>query len=333
MDDADPSEVGRTPLVELGAGVAPTVYGKAEWFNFGTAGHGGGSVKARVGKSMLDAAAARGELDDGRTIIEASSGNTGAAVARVGAARGHDVEIVLPDDAGRGKVDAIRDAGAELRFVDADAGYDAFVEECRRLVDDHPDEYVYPNQYANPANPAVHAGTTGPEIWDQTAGEVTHFVAGAGTGGTLVGVSHALRPRGVHVHGYEPPAKDHDVAGLKHMHDPSTFVPETFEADALDAREYVETATAYEWVRRLRRRHESATIPIRDAGQWSREFVRSELRVGGEFLVGPSTGGALALVERLAARGTLDAEDVVVVPLPDRGDRYPDREPYVDYDE
>ncbi|WP_353634072.1 pyridoxal-phosphate dependent enzyme [Halobacterium sp. NMX12-1] len=331
MADVDPSEIGRTPLVELDAGVAPTVYGKAEWFNLATLPHGGGSVKTRIGKAMLDAAAARGDLRPDRTIIEASSGNTGAAVARVGAAMGHDVEIVLPDNAGWGKVAAIRDAGAQLRFVDADEGYDAFVADCRRLVDDQPDEYLYPNQYENPANPAVHAGTTGPEIWAQTDGEVTEFVAGAGTGGTLVGVSHALRPRGVRVHGYEPPESDHDIAGLKHVHGPEAFVPGTYESNALDAREYVATDAAYEYVRRLRRRHEDTEIPIRDAGQWSREFVRSELRVNGEFLVGPSAGGALALVDRLATRGTLGADDVVVVPLPDRGDRYPDRAPYADY--
>ncbi|NIC00484.1 pyridoxal-phosphate dependent enzyme [Halobacterium sp. R2-5] len=331
MVDADLGEVGRTPLVELDAGVAPTVYGKAEWFNFASLGHGGGSVKTRIGAAMLAAAAARGDLDGDRTILEASSGNTGAAVARVGAAMGHDVEIVVPDDAGRGKVEAIRDADAELRFVDATEGYDAFVTRCRELAAERPGEYVYPNQYENRANPAVHAGTTGPEIWAQTDGEVTRFVAGAGTGGTLVGVSRALRPRGVRVHGYEPPATDHDVAGLKHMHDPGAFVPETFEADALDAREYVDTETAYEYVRRLRRRHADREIRVRDSGQWSHEFVRSELRVGGEFLVGPSAGGAVALVDRLASRGAIDAGDVVVVPLPDRGDRYPEREPYADY--
>ncbi|MUV59615.1 PLP-dependent cysteine synthase family protein [Halobacterium sp. CBA1126] len=331
MADVDRSEVGRTPLVELDAGVAPTVYGKAEWFNLAPLDHGGGSVKTRIGQAMLQAAAARGDLDGDRTILEASSGNTGSAVARVGAAMGHDVEIVLPDDAGGGKVDAIRDAGAELRFVDAEAGYDAFVMRCRDLAAERPEEYVYPNQYQNPANPAVHAGTTGPEIWRQTGGEVTHFVAGAGTGGTLVGVSHALRPRGVRVHGYEPPATDHDIAGLKHMHDPGTFVPDTYEFDALDGREYVDTDTAYDYVRRLRCRHADAAPEIRDAGQWSRGFVRSELRVNGEFLVGPSSGGAVAMVDRLAERGTLDADDVVVVPLPDRGDRYPDREPYAEH--
>ncbi|MFB6270804.1 MAG: PLP-dependent cysteine synthase family protein [Halobacterium sp.] len=327
MADVDLGEIGRTPLVELDLDVEPTVYGKAEWFNLGSLGHGGGSVKTRIGLSMLRRLDAGGAFTDDPTIIEASSGNTGAAVARIGTAMGRDVEIVLPDDAGRGKIAAIEDAGAETTFVPAEEGYDAFVMRCREQVKERHD-YVYPNQYQNPANPGIHAGTTGVEIWRQTGGDVTHFVAGAGTGGTLVGVSHALGDRGVHVHGFEPPDTDHDVPGLKHMHSPESFVPDTFEADALDAREYVDTDTAYEYVRRLRRRHATSEIPIVDPGQWSRGVVRSMLRVNGEFLVGPSSGACAAMVDRLATRGTLGEDDVVVVPLPDRGDRYPGREPY-----
>lgn len=320
----DTDEIGRTPLLELDLGVEPTVYGKTEWFNLGSLGHGGGSVKTRIGKSMLDRLEAGGALTDDGTIIEASSGNTGAAVARIGAAMGYDVEIVLPDDAGRGKIGAIEDTGAETTFVASEKGYDAFVMCCRDIVRERHD-YVYPNQYQNPANPGVHAGTTGVEIWRQTDGAVTHFVAGAGTGGTLVGVSHALRPRGVHIHGYEPPDTDHDVPGLKHMHGAETFVPDTFEESAIDAREYVDTATAHEWVRRLRDRHADHEIPIVDTGQWDHEEVRERLRVNGDFFVGPSSGGCAALVDRLATRGTIGADDEVVIPLPDRGDRYPER--------
>jgi cysteine synthase len=321
----DTSEIGHTPLVELDLGVEPAVYGKAEWFNLGSLDNGGGSVKTRIGKSMLDRLEAGRGLTPEKTIIEASSGNTGAAVARIGTAMGYDVEIVLPDDAGRGKIKAIEDAGAETTFVDSEKGYDAFVLRCRDLASGD-DSYVYPNQYQNPANPGVHAGTTGVEIWRQTDGEVTHFVAGAGTGGTLVGVSHALGPRGVHVHGYEPPETDHDVPGLKHVHSAETFVPDTYEESAIDAREYVSTETAHDWVRRLRDRHADREIPIVDSGQWDRETVRANLRVNGNFFVGPSSGGCAALVDRLATRGTVGPDDVVVIPLPDRGDRYPERD-------
>lgn len=323
MPDLDLSEVGSTPLIELDLGVAPTVYGKAEWFNLVSADHGGGSVKTRIGKSMLDAAEAAGVLEGSTTVVEASSGNTGAALARVGAVRGYDVTIVAPDDAGVGKVRAIHDAGGETLFVDSERGYDAFVETARGMVDRR--TAYYPNQYENPANPAVHAGTTGPEIYRQTDGAVTHFVAGAGTGGTLTGVSHALRDRDVTIHGFEPADADHDIPGLKHIAAPDEYVPGTFEASALDDRELVATDTAHEYARRLRRRHADHEIPIRDPGQWSRREVRTSLRVDGEFLVGPSTGACAAMVARLDRRGAFDDDDVVVIPLPDRGDRYPDR--------
>lgn len=323
-DEVDESTIGRTPLVELDLGVDATVYGKVEWFNLGTLPLGG-SVKSRIGKSMLDAAEAGGELD-GRTVIEASSGNTGAALSRIGTARGHDVEIVLPDDAGRGKVEAIREAGAELHFVGHEQGYDAFVRECYERVAADSDRYYHPNQYENPANPGVHAGTTGPEIWRQTGGRVDRFVAGAGTGGTLAGVAHALGPRGVAVNGFEPTRDDHDIPGLKHIHASGAYVPGTFEPAVLDSMDLVDTETAYEHVRWLRRRYADRSVPVHHPGQWDREAVRGRLRVDGEFVVGPSSGACVAMVRRLADWGVVAGDEVVVIPLPDRGDRYPDRD-------
>mgnify|MGYP000486505761 CR=1 FL=1 len=319
--------VGETPLVELDLGIGPDVYGKVEWFNAAGRDHGGGSIKTRIGRAMLDAAEASPDsIAEGKTILEASSGNTGTAVARFGAERGYDVEIVVPEHAGRGKVDAIRDAGASVHFVDGDRGYDGFVEVARRRYEDSPGRYYWPNQYQNPANPAVHAAMTGPELYRGTDGEVDHFVAGAGTGGTITGVAHALADRGVSVHGFEPASTDHDIAGLKRMSSPETFVPDTVEFEALDSRHAVETDAAHGYARRLRERHEATEIPIRDTGQWSVEAVREYLRVDGEFLVGPSSGGAAALVERLTRRGVIGTDETVVIPLADRGDRYPDRE-------
>ncbi|MFB6072893.1 MAG: PLP-dependent cysteine synthase family protein [Halobacterium sp.] len=325
MTGVSAARVGRTPLVELDLDVDATVYGKAEWFNGGTTAHGGGSVKTRIGLAMLQAAETVDGLAPPETVIEASSGNTGAAVARFGAARGYDVEIVAPTSAGAGKVAAMRDAGATVRFVDEEAGYDAFVAECREVVDAAPDEYYHPDQYRNPANPGVHAGTTGPEIWRQTDGEVTAFVAGAGTGGTVVGVGSALGDRGVDVHAFEPARADHDVPGLKFMDSPEAFVPRTFQPGVVDTMDALATETAHEYARRLRHRH-GDEIPIRDPGQWSVSAVRERLRVDGEFLVGPSSAAAAAMVERLADRGAVGPEDVVVIPLPDRGDRYPERD-------
>lgn len=326
MSDANPSAVGETPLLELDVDAPPTLYAKAEWFNQPTASHGGGSVKTRIGKAMLDAARATVPDFGERTLLEASSGNTGTAVARFGAAHGCDVEIVLPADAGAGKIAAIEDAGATTTFVDADRGYDAFVERCRSKVRNSPEAYRYLNQYENPANPGVHAGTTAVELWEQTDGAMTHFVAGAGTGGTLVGVGRALTDRGVDVYGFEPATPDHDVAGLKHMHSADHFVPETYDPSVVETQSFVSTDVAYQYVDWLRRHDAARPVQIADSGQWSEPFVRDHLRVDGDLLVGPSSGACLAMVDRLTAMGTLDGDDVVVVPFPDRGDRYPNRD-------
>jgi len=323
---ANPESVGRTPLLELDVGLEPTVYAKAEWFNQPEAAHGGGSVKTRIGKAMVDAARANPEPIGDRTVIEASSGNTGAAVARFGAAHGFDVEIVHPDDAGAGKVAAIEDAGAETTVVDSERGYDAYVAECRAAVEAEPEEYCYLDQYENSANPGVHAGTTSVEIWEQTNGEVTHFVAGAGTGGTLVGVGHALADRGVDIYGYEPASDDHDIAGLKHMHETGYYVPGTYDPSIVETVTFQPTDVAYRYARWLNDQYRSATVDIADTGQWSGQFVLEHLRVDGAFVVGPSSGGCLAMVDQLAASGVLDDSDVVVIPLPDRGDRYPRRQ-------
>jgi cysteine synthase len=324
----DLAEVGNTPLVELDLGVSPTVYGKVEWFNLGSMPLGG-SVKARIGKAMLDAAAARGALDADPTILEASSGNTGSSVARIGTERGYDVEIVTPDDAGRGKLDAIRDAGAEVRTVPGEKGYDAFVEERDRLAAEFPDRYHKLDQYSDPANPAVHAATTAVEIYRQTDGEVTAFVGGMGTAGTVVGVGTALSARSVSIHGYEPADGAHDIAGLKAMHLPDHFVPANYDPAVVDDNHVVDTPEAHEFARLLRDRHESE-IRIRDTGRWDEATVREHLRVDGEFLVGPSSGGCAALVDRLCRRGAFAPDDVVVFPLADRGDRYPDRDLWAD---
>jgi len=322
----DPAAVGETPLLEVALDVAPTVYAKAEWFNQPTGSHGGGSVKTRIGKAMVDAARASPTPLADRTLLEASSGNTGTAVARFGAAHGFDVEIVMPDDAGRGKIAAAEAAGAATRFVETDRGYDAYVEACRALARERPDEYEYLDQYENAANPAVHAATTGPEIWEQTEGEVTHFVAGVGTGGTLVGVSRALRDRGVDVYGFEPATAHHDVAGLKHLHSQGVYVPGTYDPGAVETMSFLSTPVAYRYARWINSRYADRPVRVVDPGRWSEAFVRDHLRVDGDVLVGPSSGACLAAVDRLATMGVLDGSDVVVVPFPDRGDRYPERD-------
>jgi len=326
MTGANPSAVGETPLLELDVDLPPTLYAKAEWFNQPTARHGGGSVKTRIAKSMVDAARATTDNFGERTLLEASSGNTGAAVARFGAAYGCDVEIVLPEDAGAGKIAAIEDAGATTTFVDPERGYDAFVETCRSKVRSQPERYRHLNQYENPANPGVHAGTTAVELWRQTEGDLTHFVAGAGTGGTLVGVGRALRERGVDIYGFEPATDEHDIAGLKHMHSADHRVPDTYDPTTVETQSFVATDVAYRYVEWLRRHDADRPVRVVDPGQWSESFVAAHLRVDGDLLVGPSSGACLAMVDRLSAMGVLTADDAVAIPFPDRGDRYPERD-------
>ena len=326
MPDAPPavdeSRIGRTPLFELDLDIAPTVYAKAEWYNLPELGHGGGSVKSRIAREMLDGAEKRGELGPDTRIVESSSGNTGSEIARIGAARGYDVTIVMPDDAAAGKVGAVCDAGGEVEFVPAEAGYDATIERCAAIVADDPDAYR-PNQYANPDNPAAHERTTAAEIWDQTDGEVTHFVAGVGTGGTVTGTGRGLHDRGdVTVVGYEPVNPTHAIGGLKYLRSGDHFHPETYDESVLDHKLYVETADADDCARELRTLDAEGAVTVADTGQYGEATVDSHRRVDGEFLVGPSSGGGVQAVRQLHAAGELDGDDTAVTMLCDRGDKY-----------
>jgi cysteine synthase B len=320
----DESRIGRTPLFELELDVAPTVYAKAEWYNLPELGHGGGSVKSRIAREMLDGAEERGELGPGDRIVESSSGNTGSEIARLGTARGYDVTIVMPDDAAAGKVGAVRDAGGEVAFVPAEEGYDATIERCAAIVADDPDAYR-PNQYENTDNPRAHERTTAAEIWEQTAGAVTHFVTGVGTGGTVTGTGRGLHDRGdVTVVGYEPVSSTHAIGGLKYLRDGEQYHPETYDESVLDHRLYVETADADDAARDLRVLDADGGVTVVDTGQYSEATVREHRRVDGEFLVGPSSGGSVQAVRQLDAAGELGGEDTVVTMLCDRGDKYAD---------
>ncbi|WP_058365145.1 PLP-dependent cysteine synthase family protein [Haloparvum sedimenti] len=329
----DESTLFETPLVELDLGVAPTVLAKAEWFNLADAAFGGGSVKSRIAAAMLDRAEDRGVLDRDAgpdanpTVLEPSSGNTGAALARVGGVRGYDVEIVTKADAGAGKRRAIREAGAEIRSVPADTTYDAIIDRVEELVASG--DYHWPNQYDNPANPAVHERTTGAEIRRQTDGAVTAFVTGVGTGGTVSGVARALDDDATVV-GYEPAADTTDIEGLRYLRTGDHPYRAAYETERLDNVRYLRTDEAHKAARWLRERYADRDVTIRDPGRHDPEAVREHLRVDsdtaaherGAFAVGPSSGGNVALVRELAAEGVLDGDDTVVTMLCDRGDRY-----------
>jgi Cysteine synthase len=328
-DVVDESTIFETPLLEmdLELDTETTVYAKAEWFNLYDAPYGGGSIKSRVAKGMLDGAEQRGELGGDVTLIEPSSGNTGSEIARLAGARGYDVEIVMPDNASDGKVGAIRDAGAEIHFVDADRGYDAVIETCEELVATEPGAYFRPNQYENPDNPGTHERTTAREIYESTDGAVTHFVAGVGTGGTITGTGRGLARRSdgrVTVVGFEPDSPLHAIDGLKYLRSDDHYHPTTYDESVLDRKEYISTSAAYDCARTLRERYADRPVTIADPGQHDIATVREHLRVDGQFLVGTSAAAGAAAVVQLDEDGALEDDDVVVFVLCDRGDKYAD---------
>jgi cysteine synthase B len=184
--------IGHTPLVRLRLPGVPDrveLWGKCEWFN------PGGSVKDRTALSIVSEGERAGTLRPGRTIIDSSSGNTAVGLALVGRAKGYPVELVMPESVGEERQRLCRAYGAKIVFTDPLLGSDGAIVKVREIVATEPDRFFYADQYRNPANPLAHYRTTGPEIWEQTGGRVTHVVAGLGTSGTVVGLSRFLRER------------------------------------------------------------------------------------------------------------------------------------------
>jgi cysteine synthase B len=244
--------IGRTPLVRLGRferGLAPGVelYAKAEWQN------PGGSVKDRAAARMILEGEASGRLTPGKTIIDATSGNTGIAYAMVGAARGYRVRLCLPENASPERKLILRALGAELVMTNPLEGTDGAIREARRLVASDPDRYFYPDQYNNDANWRAHYDTTGVEIIEQTSGRVTHFVAGLGTSGTFVGTGRRLRAfdPAIRLISFQPDSPFHGLEGLKHME--TAIVPGIYDPTLANEELRVSTERAYEMVRRLAR--------------------------------------------------------------------------------
>ena len=331
----DESTIFETPLVELDLELERdlTVLGKVEWFNLVGTPHGGGSVKSRIAKGMLDAAEAAGDLDPETVLIEPTSGNTGSEIARLATARGYDVEIVMPDNSAGGKIEAVRDAGATIEFVPGDLGYDAVLDRCEEIIADAPDRYHRLNQYENPVNPGTHERTTASEIFDATDGAVTHFVAGVGTGGTVTGTGRGLHAKddSVTVIGFEPAEPLHAIDGLKYLRSGDHYHPGIYDEAVLDEKRYVDTQDAYDRARELRMRYRDRSISCVDRGQHDLPAVREHLRVDEQFLVGTSSGAAVQVVYDLDAEGALADDDVVVLMLCDRGDKYADIPLWADY--
>ena len=243
--------IGRTPLVLLRQFERETpgveLYAKAEWQN------PGGSVKDRAAARMILDGEATGRLTPNRTILDATSGNTGIAYAMVGAARGYKVALCLPENASPERKLILRALGAELRLTSPLEGTDGAIREARRLYASEQDRYFYPDQYNNDANWRAHYDTTAPELIEQTSGKLTHFVAGLGTGGTFVGTGRRLRKfnPAIKLISFQPDAAFHGLEGLKHM--ASAIVPGIYDPTLADADLRIDTERAYRMVRRLAR--------------------------------------------------------------------------------
>lgn len=272
-------------------GLAPAgveLLAKAEWAN------PGGSVKDRAAWRMLAAAERTGALRPGKIILEATSGNTGIAFAMLGAAKGYPVRLCLPANASPERKHILAAYGAELTLTDPGEGTDGAIRAAHALAAAAPERYFYADQYSNPENWQAHYHGTANEIWAQTQGRVTHFVAGLGTSGTFVGTARRLRELqpALRAVSLQPDAPFHGLEGMKHM--PSAMVPAIYDPRLADDNLGIATEAAYRRVRQLARQH--------------------------GLLVGVSSGAALEGALRVAADAPAGA--VVVTIFPDAADKY-----------
>ena len=291
--------IGGTPLLELShieakEGVKARILAKLEYLN------PAGSVKDRIARNMLDDAEARGVLTKDSVIIEPTSGNTGIGLASVAAARGYRIIIVMPDTMSVERRNLMKAYGAELVLTEGAKGMKGAMAKAEELAKEIPHSFI-PGQFVNPANPAAHEKTTGPEIWEDTDGEVDYFVSGVGTGGTLSGVGRYLRSKkpGVKLIAVEPEASPvlsggqpgpHKIQGLG-----AGLVPDTLDKGIYD---------------------EVIQVSNEDAFRVGREIGRAE-----GVLTGISSGAALYAALQLAKRKEAEGKTIVVL-LPDSGDRY-----------
>ena len=299
--------VGNTPLVEAvnferENGLQATVLVKLEYFN------PAGSVKDRVAKAMIEDAEKSGKLKAGATIIEPTSGNTGIGLASIAAAKGYKVIITMPETMSVERRKLIGAYGAEIVLTDGKRGMKGAIEKAEEIAQSIPNSFIA-GQFANPANPAAHRATTGPEIWRDTNGEVDIFVAGVGTGGTITGVGAYLKEKNpeIKVVAVEPAgspvlsqgrAGAHKIQGIG-----AGFIPEVLNTDVYDEIITVENEVAFEE---------------------SRQFARTE-----GILVGISSGAALSAAKEIAQRAENRGKTIVVL-LPDTGERYLSTEMFTD---
>jgi cysteine synthase B len=286
--------IGNTPLLRLEriGKKFPNVEfaAKAEWFN------PGGSVKDRPALSMIQAGLASGALTPGKRIIDATSGNTGIAYAMVAAALGYGVTLCLPDSASHERKKILLAFGAELVITPGDEGTDGAIRKVKEMVAGDPEKYFYPDQYSNPANWQAHYRGTANEIWEQTSGRITHFVAGLGTSGTFVGATRRLKELNPAIRciSLQPDASFHGLEGWKHME--TAIVPAIYDDKLADENLEISTEGAYQLVNRL----------AREEG----------------LLVSPSAAAALLGCFQVAKRIPKEQHAVIVTVFADSGTKY-----------
>lgn len=296
--------IGNTPLVRINRIIQSpaTVLAKVESRNPAF------SVKCRIGAALIADAEARGVLKAGMHIVEPTSGNTGIALAFVAAAKGYALTLTMPSSMSIERRKVMKALGANLVLTDPAKGMRGAVEEAQRLLDENPDTYFLPQQFENPANPAIHEATTGPEIWDATGGKVDILVAGVGTGGTISGISsyfEKVKKQALYSVAVEPaesPIIDQTKRGETLTPGPhkiqgigANFIPKNLDLDLVDEVMPIDAATAIDWARKTA----------------SQEGI----------LVGISSGAAMAAAAELAARPENAGKTIVVI-LPDGGERY-----------
>ena len=281
--------IGATPMVRINKmnnNPKVELYAKLEGFN------PTGSIKDRIALKMIEQAEAEGQLTPGKTIIEATSGNTGIGLAMIGRVKGYEVEIVMSSAVSVERQKIIRAFGGKITLTSPELGTDGAILKTRELVAQNPDKYFTPNQFSNVYNKLAHYKTTAEEIWTQTEGRVTHFVSSLGTSGTLMGTGMMLKEKNPEVKIIEAhPVKGHYIQGLKNMEE--AIVPEIYDPSQLDESIMIDTEEAYETARRI----------VFEEG----------------IFVGMSSGAAMLAALRVTKR--LESGLVVVI-FPDRGEKY-----------
>jgi cysteine synthase B len=290
-----PERIGNTPLIRLTQPIRElegvTLVAKAEWAN------PGGSVKDRAAASMVADARDRGLLTPGKVLLDASSGNTGIALAMLGAALGFPVHLCMPSNVSPERKRILKAYGATVEWTTPDEGSDGAIRRARELAGNEPERFCYVDQYSNDANWLAHYRSTGPEIWEQTSGRVTHFVAGLGTTGTFTGVTRRLKEfnPAVQAISFQPDSPFHGLEGLKHMG--TSLVPAIYNPHLADRSMEIETEAAYEMAKRL----------AREEG----------------LLVGISAAAAVVACVRIAREeNAAGREALIVTVLPDNAEKY-----------